>query len=909
MIGKTLAHYEINGLLGKGGMGEVYRARDPRLDRDVAIKVLPSEVARDAERTARFEREAKVLAQINHSHVAQIHGFDRDGDVHFLVMELVEGEDLAVRLRDGAIPVTEALALARQIAEGLEQAHARGIVHRDLKPANVQITPDGTAKILDFGLAVSRAPVDGTADTQLSPTITAALTQAGTLLGTAAYMSPEQAAGRVCDQRADVWAWGVIVYEMLTGRRLFGEDSPSETLAAVIRAEPDWEALPKDVSPATRRILEGCLRKKPHDRWHAIADVRLMLDDVDAPAPSVDAPRSGLRPHPVWIAIALVGLAIGWFLPRGSTSDVTTQQTPVVRSAIELPADTQLAGWASPTIALAPDGRTVAFVAMIDGHKRLFVRHLEDEEAFEVPASDGAEGPFFSPDGRWIGFGAGAISGGSDEPRRLKKFDLQSGSTTDVCELGDYFGGTWARDGTIYFANLQPRGLWSVSAEGGTPRRCGADDPERRQGFAWPQVLPDGERAVAISWEGRELGRVVIVDLRSGDATDLGLAGSFARWSPSGHLFVANEAREVVAHRFDPFSATLGEGIVTVLDDVSFTGNEAAVFDVSSSGDLVYTAGPVDGGRSDLSRLFSIDRSGSVEPVAIGADYFSGLEVAPDGERLALAVGGRDLWVHDLVRGTRLRLPAGDLRRRGAPLWTEAGDAIVFTGEGTSGGASLNLYLQSADGVGEPTSLESRTGEFYARTWEPRSRTLLFDGFVTSATDQIEPRIYRMDLDAPQVTETLALNESGVRRPAISPDGRWLAYASAETGRTEVFLRSYPGLARKIPVGPGIRMRWTTDGRELVVIRGDRWAVRAAVTHSFDPETGEVGAPRAWADFAAIEHPDFDPDGALTGRYDATNDRFFFLQEIPGAGEVHALRFVQNWIDEVEALLPGGAAR
>ena len=904
MIGKTLAHYEITALLGKGGMGEVYRARDTKLDRDVALKLLPAEVARDPERTARFQREAKVLAQINHPHVAQIHGFDDEGDVLFLVMELVEGVDLATRLRGGPLPIDQALNVARQIARGLEEAHGHGIVHRDLKPANVIVTPDGTAKILDFGLAVATAPADEAADTQLSPTITAALTRAGTLLGTAAYMSPEQAAGHTCDARTDVWAWGVILFEMLTGTRLFGEDSPSETLAAVIRAEPDWDALPAETPSTVRRVLVGCLRKKPHDRWHAIADVRLMLDGGDDAEDVPMAITSRWRPSPAWMLIAVLGLAIGWLLPRGTAIEATEVDDAIVRSAIALPQDTQLAGWASPAVALSPDGRRIAFVAMIDDHKRLFLRDLGSETALEVPDSDGAEGPFFSPDGRWLGFGAGSISGASPDPRRLKKYDVETGVTTTVCDLGDYFGGTWRDDGTIFFVNLQPRGLWRVSADGGRPVRIGPDDPERRQAFAWPQMLPGGRRALAIRWPDLEGGSVGTIDLESGEFTELGVSGTFARWAPSGHLFVSTLERRVIAHRFDVVAASLRPGNVPVLEDVTEGGNGASVFAVSSSGDLVYTTGSVDGARKDLARLFWIDESGTAERFDLEPDFISDIDVSPDGSRLAVCIGNRELWIHDLRRGTRLRLPPGEMITKRRPLWTPTGDAIVFTGFGLETTGSLNLCLQPGDGVRTPVRLESQVGEFFAGSWVPGTSTLLFHGFETDQAADISTRFQSIDVDAPGSIETLDLEDRRIANPTLSPDGRWLAYVSGETGRREIFLRSYPDLQRKIPVGPGTSVRWSSSGDRMIVARYAGRRIVEIAGADFDPTTGDVAPLRPSIDLTTFDHPQFDPRGALYWDYDAANDRYVVVQEIPGAGEIRALQLVQGWTREIEELLP-----
>ena len=905
MIGRSLAHYEIVDLLGRGGMGEVHRGRDTKLGREVAIKVLPPELARDIERMARFRREAKVLASLNHPRIASLHGFEEHEGVHFLVMELAEGEDLAVRMRRGPVPVDEALEIARQIAEGLEEAHARGVVHRDLKPQNVKLGAEGDVKILDFGLAFQSALVDET-DAANSPTITAALTQAGTLLGTAAYMSPEQAAGRKVDARTDVWAFGVILYEMLSGNRLFAEESTGETLAAVIRAEPDWDALPNDVPPHVVRVLKRCLRKKPRERWASIADVRMLLDEAGDEAAASTTKRSPLR----WLVPFAVGTilgaiaVVGLVRPERAAVD-TTQDTAVVRSSVRLPEGTQLAGWSSPAVELSPDGRTLAVVLEQDGRQALYVRALDDDEARLVPDSDGAEGPFWSPDGRWIAFGAGNISGRSTEPKQLRKYSLDSGRTSTVCSVDDYFGGTWRGDGTIFFVNQQPTGLWRVPAEGGVATLVGEGS---RIGLAWPQMLPGGDRALITQWTGPD-GRIVTIDLESGQVTDLGVTGTYARWTTSGHLLTVDLDADVTAHRFDPRTARVGTGSLRVLDGVSIIGNEAAVLSVAPNGTLVKSHGPVDGSRHDLSRLWRLAADGDLRPLDLEPEFISGFDVSPDGRRLAMSVHMRELWVVDLERGTRLLLPKGNTTTTLAPLWTPDARALVFTGTGDTGDPSLNLFLQSADGVQPPRRLESRAGEFFASSWIPGTTRLIHHGYETGPP----MRSGMMEIDVERPDEAVhRLDVDGFRMtPELSPDGRWLAYRSNETGRSEVFLRSYPDLDAKIPVGPGTRPRWSPDGDRLYVERDEDQGASSLWSADVvtDDEAIELGAFRRV--FGPGDMPaDQGDDRALRGwGVDPTGDGLLLLFSVPGSGEIHELDLVQGWTHELERMLPaeGGA--
>lgn len=893
MIGRTLAQYEITAQLGVGGMGEVYRARDSRLGREVAIKVLPEQLAQDPERLARFRREARVLAALNHPNIAGLHGFEEAEGTRFLVMELVEGEELAQRMRRGAMSTEGAVEIAAQMATGLQAAHERGIVHRDLKPQNVKITPDGDVKILDFGLAFNEGGEGETSSD--SPTITAALTQAGTLLGTAGYMSPEQATGRPVDARTDVWAFGVILFEMLSGKSAFVGETTGDTLAAVIRGEPDWDALPEDLPRDLHRLLRRCLRKKAKERWASISDARLELVELDehvdgVPSSAVSpSSHSVWRPSLAWLLPLAIGILAGVLFTRGASPPPVAPE--VVRGTIDLPDGTQLAGWSSPTVELSPDGRKLAVVLRSDEGQHLYVRSLDQTDAIRVPDSEGAEGPFFSPDGRWIAFGAGSISGLSDEPGRLKKYSLDTGQTTTICGVGDYFGGTWREDDTIFFVDIQPNGLFRVSAEGGEPERL---DPNAKAGMFWPRVLPGGRRALVVVPMGEALGRLHLVNLENGSLSDLGVDGMFARWTTGGHLLVVDIESRLWAYRFDAERAELGKGRVQILEDLSLTGNEAAAFAVSDQGTFVYSLGPVDGTRQDLAELFWVDAAGERTPLPLEPDFFTGVAVSPDGNRLALCRRGRELWVADLQRGTKLQLPRGEVVQAFRAHWSPDSRSILFTGVAGSNYAGLNIFRQSADGVDVPVSIENQSGEFFPSTFVPGTTTLLYWGY--EAADRIDLGIYAVDLTDSTTRRKVLDGPSSESRPSISPDGRWMAYELRDETLPSLLLRSWPELDVIIPVGKGRDPEWSADGRHLHFIRHGEsgetwWKVSATPT---DDGRIAVGLPEKVAALGDVEGWEFDPSA----------ERYLVLEGVEGAGEVRSLHLVLDWFTELQSVLP-----
>ncbi len=542
-VGSRIGPYEIVALLGAGGMGEVYRARDARLHRDVAIKLLPVDVADDTDRLARFEREAQLLAALSHPHIGAIYGLEESGGRKALVLELVEGGTLADRLIDGPLPIDEAVAIARQVADALEAAHELGIVHRDLKPANIALRPDGAVKILDFGLAKALDPA-GSASGEFanSPTLTSpAMTRAGVVLGTAAYMSPEQARGRGVDRRADIWALGCVLYECLTARLAFHGDTVADTISQVLQSEPDWSKLPVGTPPGLRVLLHRCLTRDPRRRLRDIGEARIALEasgiaagavgdaaTTIAPAPSVGSARRWKVLAGVASAAALL-MAVSWVrVARNPPSSIVP-----IRAAIGLPPGLHLDGYGPPSVALSRDGRTLAMIARgATGLQQLYVRGLDQGAATLVPSSESAEGPFFSPDGRWVAFAVGvSLSGG--HPPELRKYSLDTRLTQRVCGLTDYFGGVWTRTDTMIFVGAQPLGLWRVPASGGTPDnvvprfRIGGRDVQ--QHVAWPELLPGEGALVLTNRDGPGLGQLIVTDLQSRETASLELAGAGAR--------------------------------------------------------------------------------------------------------------------------------------------------------------------------------------------------------------------------------------------------------------------------------------------------------------------------------------------------------------------------------------------
>ncbi|CAN5724493.1 hypothetical protein BH18ACI5_BH18ACI5_15030 [soil metagenome] len=679
-IGQTLGSYRVLDKLGEGGMGEVYRATDVRLKRDVAIKVLPAAFIADQDRLVRFEREAQLLASLNHPNIAHVYGFESaalpDGSTgHFLAMELVEGEDLAERLRRGPIPPDEVIAIAIQIAEALDEAHERGIVHRDLKPANVKVTPDGKVKVLDFGLAKAYAGDTAarlSADLAQSPTMAYTGTQAGMILGTAAYMSPEQARGKAVDKRADIWAFGVVLFEMLTGQRVFQGETVSDVLAATLRQEVDWSALPPATPARVRQLLRRCLERDPKKRLRDIGEARVALDESsvrpEASDRSFEPAQTGCRgTASTWAALALVALgsaAVGiWLWARLRPAPAPA----VTRLSISLPPGQVLSGNAGP--AISRDGRTIAYSARdATGVARLYLRALDRYETSVVSDSEGAQGPFFSPDGRRVGFFARG---------KLLTAAVSGGAATPIADASAHpMGGTWGEDDTIVFAPALSAGLLRVTASGGKPQQITEPD-EGARGYAHglPQFLP-GERSVLFTIWGSSSADArgnAVVSLETGKWTRIMSGIWTARYVRSGHLLLSGP-RGVRAAPFDHLRPQPINPQTFVIDEVFSTNAWSdSWLSVSDTGTLAYVPGD-----ATLGKLAWIDRDGLASPISEQPVSLVDPSLSPDGERIAIADRDDNLWTMDLRRGTRVRLSLDGEGSNAYPVWTRDGTRVVF---------------------------------------------------------------------------------------------------------------------------------------------------------------------------------------------------------------------------------------
>ena len=914
-----LGPYEILSPLGAGGMGEVYRARDTRVDRPVALKVLPEEFFEEEDRRARFGREARTLASLNHPGIAVLYSFEEISGRHLLTMELIEGEDLAQRLASGPLPLGESLSYAKQIAEALEAAHEKGVVHRDLKPANVKVTEDGRVKLLDFGLAraFESDPSGSSPSVTHSPTLTARATAAGMILGTAAYMSPEQARGKPLDKRTDIWAFGCVLYEMLTGKRAFEGETVSDTLAAILKEDPNWAALPELTPGAIRRVLRKCLQRDPRARLHDIADARLDLEELSVagasgslpfeekqagPSPTVASAERASRERGSknslyfpWAIAAAFAAAAGALALRARAPRETTAAP--VHSIVPLPPGTRLSGWASPVLALSRDGRSLAFVAEKDGGvQQLYVHHLDRGETQLVPGSETAEGPVFSPDGQWVLFAVDVSPAAAGSTRagatgQLRKFSLSTGLTQEICEVPDYAGATWADDGSIFFVGQQPDPLWKVSAEGGRPvlavEKVRTGSKEGPRDLAWPQILPGGRAVLMSDGDASLWGHAAVLDLTSRELSDMGVETTFARFVSTGHLLFLQPDGTLLAARFDPSGRRTSGAPVAVLKDVTLSGNTAGAFAVSDNGVLVYASGYLRGSGRELQRLVRIDRRGEMEPLPFEPDTFGRLaRQSPDGRKLAVATWDGSLWVYDLARGSRTQLPTGKVSGTDFLVWTPDGESLFFTAS-REGEIGQSIFRQRTDAAGEPETLKSGGAEKHPLCVSPDGRTLLYMSF--GGPD--ERGLWSLPL-GPKASASRVLAETVVDA-ALSPDGRWLAYDVRESVTTEVYVQAFPQLGRRsqISSGGGRSPRWSRDGREVSYRRDDSFfVVRIAAGQGLSAAAPEL----------LFRNPN------VRG-YDVATDREGFVAVFRPAdsGIIRELHLVTGWFGELTGLVGG----
>ncbi len=904
MIGQRLGPYEITAKLGEGGMGEVYRATDTRLKREVAIKVLPAAFTADSERLARFEREAQILAQLNHSNIAQIYGIETSGATHALVMELVPGPTLAERFEQGPFSLTESLSLALQIAQALEEAHDKGIVHRDLKPQNIKASSEGKVKVLDFGLAKAMDPAGASSSAadlarsptlMNSPTLTAAHgTQLGMILGTAAYMAPEQARGAAVDKRADIWAFGVLLYEMLTGVRLFEGDSVVDTLSAVMRKEIDLGSLPAGTPGAIRQLLRRCLERNPKNRLHDIADARIVIDEVlggglDELAPPAGEARLGARARGwTWGLAAgalFVGLGLGALFFRATAPPVVATQGAALHAEFDvaIPTGTTLVSG----LALSSDGRQIAFVARgKDGRTSLWVRALASTQAKELPGTVDARFPFWSPDSRRIGFFA---------QRRLKATDLIGGSPRIIAETGttqDARGGSWGADDQILFSPTFIGPIFVVSANGGEvapATRLPQDGSVGTQRF--PVFLPDGKRFLffASSGTGIEPGTLCLGRLGSLESKTLGRVTSGATYAgPDSVIFVQGEA--LVAQKFDDRREELvGEPIplgISLPGSVSVSGQRSLA--VSANGVLTYRTDK----RSAI-RLVWVDRRGAQNGVIDddGEIWHYSPVLSPDGKTLAIAnydpgatSGG--IWIHDLARNYASRLTSGEEGDDTLPVWSPDGREIAFARAGPGGASGIFRVDPRQPGQARPWITADTV--LWPSAWLADGPTVVYQSFDAAGRGSLWKRSFATEAPAERFGSELA-SEWGA---TLSRDGRWLAYSSDATRRMEVYVRRLDDLSRtSVRVSPdgGVTPAWRGDGRELYYV-DDAGRVMAATFEPLDPP--QVGTPVPLFQGGLEESGDRQFDVTADGQ------RFILNQSFVAEGE--PIQVVLGWRERMK---------
>ena len=892
--GTRLGVFEILAPLGKGGMGEVYRARDTKLGRDVAVKILPSELAADSERLARFRREAHLLASLNHQNVASIYGLEEADGKPFLVLELVDGEDLSVRLTRGAIPVEESLEIARQIAEALEEAHEHGIVHRDLKPANIKLTQDGKVKVLDFGLAKAYAADEAEAtDESQSPTMSARATAAGLLLGTAAYMSPEQARGKPVDKRADIWAFGVVLFEMLTGKRLFAGETVSDTLASILKEEPDWTLLPVDTPRKLSDLLHRCLRKDVRNRLHDIGDARIEIEEGieagadEGPAGSPSTTVSGVGR--AWVAVAAVAVALGFAVGRRASPRVGGEALAPSQAAtstiVALPDSAPLAlgthypliGFESPALTLSPDGRHLVYVGQTEDGTRLYHRDLSRfEDPRPVPGTEGALYAFFSPNSSELGFLTAA---------RVKKVALGGGAATTLCRARTPVHAAWIDD-TIYFADQQSRGLKSIPAGGGEPTELLG---EAMHLGGWGQVssvLPGGHAALVSAYSRDSISadnaQIRAVRLEGGDEKPLGISGYGARYLPSGHLLFGRGG-SLMAAPFDPEHLELRGEAVPVLERVtldSLFGQVHAAF--ADNGTVAFVPG------QDLARgrLAWVDRQGSEGTLDMEERVYGVFDLAPNDRRFGVQVAD----VRDYVRiwdptsgGRDLAMPGS----AGWPVWSPDGTAMTLTTR-VPDSASVSLVVHDLQS-GTVQELLSGDAKVVPSAWAQ-------SGHI-GVTEWGSSRVGVIDVASTGDPAWVHGGTTGatVWGAALSPGAAWIAYTSDEgTGRNQIWLEEVEGETRQqVSNDGGLEPVWCRECDELFYRQGNRFL---ASRITLKPRL-VIGPPRV-----VFVAPDFVDTPGISFRVSSDGARLYYVRRSapPVRDRIH---IVHNWFSELRKLV------
>jgi hypothetical protein len=905
LTGRQLGSYQLISLLGRGGMGDVYRAHDSRLRRDVAIKVLPVRFTADVERLARFEREARVLAALNHPNIATIHGVEESDvstssgqTVRALVMELVDGDTLAERIQRGAVPVSEALAVARQMTDGLEAAHDKGIIHRDLKPANIKITKSGLVKVLDFGLAKA-SDIVSAGDPSAAPTMTADRTRAGMIVGTAAYMSPEQARGHAVDKRTDIWAFGCVLYEMLSGRAAFARDTITDTLAAIVEREPMWSLLPPSVPRSTARLLRRCLEKDPKRRLRDIGDARLDLEEAISGSAAEDqtaqkTPGVTRRTAIGTLLGATAGAAAtGIFAVSRYRNDATRRN--LVRFAITLPERHFFNASFNKRVGISPDGAFLACNAVVQGDQpRLLIRSMRDLELKSL--AEGTYGtPFFSHDGRWLAYF------GQEPSWRLRKIALSGGAPVTICSFEYQGGGTWAADDVIYFISATPGALMRVPAAGGEPVKAldiDFDQGERLYKFPW--ALPGGEVLFTVGTmdtESFDDAQIAVFSPRTGAKRILVEGGTSPCYSPSGHLVYARNG-SLLAVSFDPDRLEVTGHSFTVLEGVLMSRNTGvANFDISATGDLVYVPGKAVGGARTL---HWVDRRGRAEQLPLPPRSYLHPRLSPDITRLAIEVEGsdHDVYVYDFRNGILSNITTDGVSHW--PVWSPDGKRIAYR-SGPLG--RFQLFQVSADRSGPAEQVAAMPDVSQSPgSYSPDGRALVYTMNLMTAS---APRVAVVPLEGDRTPRPLDDTRYAQGSPKFSPDGRFLAYCSNESRRPQVYVQAFPGPGPKVQVSSdgGTDPVWRRDGGELFYRSGDSMMVV-----SVPPGAAfSAGRPQElWkGSYSHGMSSSCGAPGLTSSNYDVTADgrRFLMIRDDDIESETsREIVLVQGWADELRRL-------
>jgi eukaryotic-like serine/threonine-protein kinase len=920
LVGRRLGAYQVTSFLGAGGMGEVYRARDTKLGRDVAVKILPRLFSSDPGRLGRFEREARLLAALNHPHIGAIYGVEDMDGVPALVLELVEGETLAERLsrvarvgsdtrasrstprsKGPGLPPTEAFAIAQQLAEALDAAHDRGIVHRDLKPANIKITPEGTVKVLDFGLARLGSDATGAAGwigegtPSESPTLASlSATKDGLILGTAAYMSPEQARGQPVDKRTDIWAFGCVLYEMLCGRPAFAGDSLTDTLAAIVDRDPDWTALPEATTATVRTVLTRCLEKDSKRRIRDIGDVQLALSGAfDAPkemspASGHAAIRTSRRLSVAAGSLVVAACAAGLLMWLGADPAVPRVSRLSIPSTATAAAVLTNTGRSHRTLTIAPDGSLIVYIG--SNSTRLLARALNAVDPVELAAGQELRNPFVSPDGQWVGYTDGSA---------LKKVALTGGAAIVLTNLiGTVLGATWLPDDTIVLATSATTGLQRVPAVGGPASELTRADHDHGQvAHIWPESLPGGNAVlftIASQTNGQDSAQIAVLDLSSRTQKILVPGGSHAQYVASGHL-VYSAAGALWAVPFDLRRLEVRGTPVRVLPRLVTTVNGSAQFAVATDGTLVYADAP--GAMVAPRTLVWVDRSGKETPFGAPTRPYLQARLSPDGTRVAVVIADQDqdIWVWDVERATLARVTA-DPSNDAAPVWTSDGQRLIFAS--LRDGGVFNLWWQAADGTGTAERLTTSATTQAPTSVSPDGRNVVF--FENTLPRQLD--LWRGALPGMEVSPLLntSFSESNGE---ISPDGRWLAYQSNNSGRLEIYVRPFPNAAASqsaVSTSGGKMAAWSAN--ELFFFEPDGALARIP----FDARSARWHAGASTKLFGPLYFAG--GDFYLPRTYDVSRDgQKFVMIKAPGGDSTSApagLIVVQHWDQELKTLVP-----